>query len=97
MTGPSYVPAGTRTVSPELAAAISHRQRARRQQAVGGVIEQLVVAQVGNVVGPDGVDPDGRVTLEVAVSIIDQYEREHPLLPVQYIFVPGGNYWFIEP
>lgn len=35
--------------------------------------------------------------LRVWVSIIDQYEREHYHLPIQYIYVPYANYWYLEP
>jgi hypothetical protein len=35
--------------------------------------------------------------LRVSVSIIDQYEREHHHLPIHYIYVSDGNYWYLEP
>jgi hypothetical protein len=39
----------------------------------------------------------GHVRLEVQVSVIDQYERTHELLPVEYVYMQDGNYWYLEP
>lgn len=38
-------------------------------------------------------------TLErkVSVSVIDQYERKHDLLPVSWIFMREHNAWFAHP
>jgi hypothetical protein len=38
-----------------------------------------------------------RVHLEVQVTITDQYERKHSLLPLGYIYAPEGNSWYVEP
>lgn len=38
-----------------------------------------------------------RLELRVTLSVIDQYEREHNLLPVGFVYVPDGNYWYSEP
>jgi len=35
--------------------------------------------------------------LRVSVSIIDQYDREHFHLPVEYVHVTDRNYWYAEP
>jgi hypothetical protein len=39
----------------------------------------------------------GSLELKVKLGIIDQFEREHPYLPVSFIYVPDGNYWYAEP
>jgi hypothetical protein len=41
--------------------------------------------------------PQSPLTLEVAVSILDRLDREHPLLPAGFTYVPHGNYWYAEP
>jgi len=38
-----------------------------------------------------------KVELQVKVSIVDQYEREHFHLPVGFVYVQDGNYWYAEP
>jgi hypothetical protein len=43
------------------------------------------------------VDPDQKIELELQVVIIDQYEREHRLLPVGYVYMPENNGWYLEP
>jgi hypothetical protein len=35
--------------------------------------------------------------IEVRVTIIDQYDREHRLTPQCWTYVRDGNYWFYEP
>lgn len=40
---------------------------------------------------------ENTVRLEVRVTIIDQYEREHLLLPLGYVYVPESNSWYVEP
>jgi len=35
--------------------------------------------------------------IEVRVTIIDQYDREHKYLPQCWTYVRKDNYWFIEP
>ena len=35
--------------------------------------------------------------LRVSVSIIDQYDREHFHLRVEYVYVADRNYWYAEP
>lgn len=35
--------------------------------------------------------------IEVEVTVIDQYERYHPLLPVGWVFMRGENSWYPEP
>jgi len=41
--------------------------------------------------------PDERLELRVSVSIVDRYDREHHLLPVGFVYVPDGDYWYAEP
>ena len=38
-----------------------------------------------------------QLKVRIAVSIIDQYEREHYHLPIEYVYVADGNYWYLEP
>ena len=47
---------------------------------------------------PKELIPGGRpLELRVKLSVIDQYEREHSYLPVGFIYVQDGNYWYAEP
>ena len=47
---------------------------------------------------PDEIQKKAKpLKLRVSVSIVDQYEREHSYLPIEYIYVPDGNYWYLEP
>jgi hypothetical protein len=43
------------------------------------------------------VESDERLEIDVTITIIDEYEREHKLLPMGYVYVRDGNYWFAEP
>lgn len=45
----------------------------------------------------DLIPKDEQLELRVQVSIIDQYEREHFNLPVGFVYVPEGNFWYAEP
>jgi hypothetical protein len=40
---------------------------------------------------------EDRVELRVTVSVIDQYEREHVLLPVAWVYKSESNSWYAEP
>jgi hypothetical protein len=40
---------------------------------------------------------DERLEIDVTITIIDEYGREHRLLPMGYVYVRDGNYWFGEP
>jgi hypothetical protein len=42
-------------------------------------------------------DSSETLRIEVRVTIIDQYNREHKLLPVSYAYVRKDNSWFLEP
>ena len=47
---------------------------------------------------PQDLIPNGSpLELRVKLSIIDQYDREHFYLPIGFIYVPKGNYWYAEP
>jgi len=35
--------------------------------------------------------------LEVRLTVIDQYEREHPHLPLCWTYMRKNNFWFLEP
>jgi hypothetical protein len=41
--------------------------------------------------------PQSPLTLEVSVSIRDALDRIHDLLPVEFTYVPHGNFWRAEP
>lgn len=43
------------------------------------------------------VDSTKDLTLEVQVTIIDQYDRPHKLYPVCYTYMRDKNSWFLEP
>jgi len=45
----------------------------------------------------DNVQPGKKLRLQVNVSVIDQYEREHAWLPTGFVYVPEQNYWYLEP
>ncbi|MDH5450732.1 MAG: HNH endonuclease [Candidatus Bathyarchaeota archaeon] len=45
----------------------------------------------------EAVKDKGRLQIDVRVTIIDRYEREHRLLPVGYVYMPDKNSWFAEP
>lgn len=42
-------------------------------------------------------DSNKDLKLEVRVTLIDQYEREHKYPPHCWTYVRKGNYWFLEP
>lgn len=39
----------------------------------------------------------GSLELKVKLGIIDQFEREHPYLPVSFVYIPDDNCWYAEP
>lgn len=41
--------------------------------------------------------PYKRFEVEVNVKIIDQYERPHELLPVNWVYEKSGNFWWANP
>jgi hypothetical protein len=43
------------------------------------------------------VSDKDRTALRITVSIIDQYERQHSLLPVGWVYMPDQNAWYAEP
>lgn len=43
------------------------------------------------------LNEDAQNRLHVQVSLIDQYEREHPHLPVEYAYKDDIQDWFLEP
>jgi len=43
------------------------------------------------------VDSSETLRIEVRVTIIDQYSREHKLLPESYAYVKESNSWYLEP
>lgn len=45
---------------------------------------------------PEEVHNDPRIRLRVCVRIIDQYGREHSHLPVHFIYVKDGDYWYFD-
>lgn len=45
----------------------------------------------------EAVDSTERLDVRVTVSVIDQYDREHKLLPVGHVFMRDKNAWYFEP
>jgi hypothetical protein len=43
------------------------------------------------------VEKEGSLQLELRVTVIDPYEREHELLPICFTYVRTGKFWFLEP
>ena len=43
------------------------------------------------------ISHEDRTELRITVSIIDQYEREHSLLPEGWVYMPDQNAWYAEP
>lgn len=41
--------------------------------------------------------PTLNIELRVTLTIIDQYRREHRLLPVGFVYVSEENFWYAEP
>jgi hypothetical protein len=46
---------------------------------------------------PATVDLSAPVAAKVNLTVVDLYEREHPLLPTGYVFAPGLDEWYFEP
>jgi len=47
---------------------------------------------------PDEViESNERLELKVNVTVIDQYEREHQLLPLGWVYMRDRNSWYLEP
>jgi len=38
-----------------------------------------------------------RLEIRVTTTIIDQYKREHKLLPMGWVYAPNANAWYYEP
>ena len=38
-----------------------------------------------------------QIRLWIDVTIIDQFDRPHDLLPVEYVYTPESNSWYLEP
>ena len=45
----------------------------------------------------DLVSEGDRIELRITLSVIDQYAREHSLLPVGWVYTPDKNAWYAEP
>ena len=43
------------------------------------------------------VKTDERLEIKVRVIIVDQYEREHQLLPLAWVYMKKSNSWYLEP
>ena len=43
------------------------------------------------------VDSTEHLEIRVFVTIIDQYERKHPLLPLAWVYMRDVNSWYLEP
>ena len=42
-------------------------------------------------------ESDERLEIDITVTIIDEYEREHRLLPMGWVYMRDINSWFTEP
>ena len=51
----------------------------------------------GHFTVPEVVRNDPKIRLKVSVKIIDQYDRYHNLLPVHFVYVADGDYWYFDP
>ena len=52
----------------------------------------------GNFNVPDeAVKSTERLKIKVKVTVIDQYEREHQLLPIGWVYMRDKNSWYLEP
>ena len=43
------------------------------------------------------INSNKNLEIEVQITVIDPYEREHKLLPECYRYVRGENYWYLDP
>ena len=43
------------------------------------------------------VDSAERLEIKVKVTIVDQYERQHQLLPIGWVYIREKNSWYLEP
>ncbi|MBM4273323.1 MAG: HNH endonuclease [Deltaproteobacteria bacterium] len=43
------------------------------------------------------VNGTGKLEVKVEITVIDQYEREHRLLPIGYVYIREDNSWYLEP
>jgi len=47
---------------------------------------------------PEELIPNSKpLELRVTLAIFDQYQREHMYLPIGFMYVSDGNYWYAEP
>jgi len=45
----------------------------------------------------EAAESNERLEIDVTVTIIDEYGREHLLLPMGYVYMRDHNSWFLEP
>jgi hypothetical protein len=43
------------------------------------------------------VESAEKLEVKIEIAIIDQYEREHCLLPISYVYMREANSWYLEP
>jgi hypothetical protein len=43
------------------------------------------------------VESTERLEIRVTVIVVDQYEREHQLLPLAWVYMKDSNSWYLEP
>ncbi|MBW2019846.1 MAG: HNH endonuclease [Deltaproteobacteria bacterium] len=48
-------------------------------------------------VPPEAESSTKRLYIRVTATVIDQYEREHKLLPTGWVYNRAGHYWALEP
>lgn len=45
----------------------------------------------------EAVKSTERLEIKVKVTVIDQYEREHQLLSIGWVYMRDKNSWYLEP
>lgn len=48
-------------------------------------------------VPPEVVKSTEHLEIRVSVTVIDQYERKHQLLPLAWVYMRDVNSWYLEP
>ena len=51
----------------------------------------------GNFKITEAIGNTDRFEIKVFVTIIDEYKRDHRLLPVSWVYERNGNFWFANP
>jgi len=76
------------------------RANPRKPYYIGGIIWNLNARHTffGNFKVPEEtVKSNKELRVEVQVTVIDQYDRTHELLPVCFTYVRDKKFWYLEP